>query len=251
MELQFQRVSGADRPAVVAAYSLAHWQIFGEHATPTISEIHEVEKCDTEVYVLQGDEQPIAIASLRVAGPQLEADECDLVYLAVRPEYHGQGIGAYMLRQMEARTRELGVSKMRTYPTDNSKNFYTRHGYTAISSKVTWVSRDVSATGNDTPPLPRTYEAASPESALGAVVMQLYQAESTVRLSYDLLMQATQGVDAVVEEIDALFYDGPAASGQLGILDWQPGFDIHRERAEHALLEAVQSLASYRKAIMD
>jgi ribosomal protein S18 acetylase RimI-like enzyme len=59
--------------------------------------------------------------------------------VAVRPEYHGQGIGTVLVRQAENIAQSRGLKKMHLeVRQDNQKaiNFYEGHGYTRVGLKA-------------------------------------------------------------------------------------------------------------------
>ena len=58
-------------------------------------------------------------------------------YMAIAPSHRGQGIGAGVLRALEARAIARGVECIRLNARESAIGFYTRHGYIDIGEGPT------------------------------------------------------------------------------------------------------------------
>ena len=59
----------------------------------------------------------------------LDARTGQIRYMAVRPEWRGQGIGSALLHWLETRARERGLTALVLNARENSVDFYRRQGY--------------------------------------------------------------------------------------------------------------------------
>jgi ribosomal protein S18 acetylase RimI-like enzyme len=67
----------------------------------------------------------IGVGRLHRIGPA----EGQIRFMAVEPEYAGQGVGSQVLNRLEASARAAGIRRIVLNARDNAVLFYRRHGY--------------------------------------------------------------------------------------------------------------------------
>ena len=65
------------------------------------------------------------------------ADEAQIRYMAVEPEWAGKGVGSAILRGLEDCARTRGASRIVLNARDTALGFYRKHGYRLVDRSAT------------------------------------------------------------------------------------------------------------------
>jgi GNAT superfamily N-acetyltransferase len=65
-----------------------------------------------------------------------------LTNVYTRPDYRGQGIGAEIVRRAQAAAREADVELIIVWPSEESVDFYMRHGFTRSDEPLIWAASE-------------------------------------------------------------------------------------------------------------
>ena len=155
-DLQIRRYRSGDRARVRALHDLA-LQDAGAHLGTGRwdADLDAIE----DVYLGGGGEflvgtlaqEIVAIGALRRTGPR----DAVLTRMRVTPRLQGQGHGTQMLLRLEARARELGITRLRLDTTTRQRAaqaLYRRHGFTVAGTghegpfQVIFFEKDLAAT---------------------------------------------------------------------------------------------------------
>lgn len=87
---------------------------------------------NNEWYVIEIDDAIVACGLL-------DAKNCTLEAIFVRPQFQGQGLAKKMLEHLEASAKKYGIEQLYLSATLNAEGFYKKYGYKLIE-KSTWIS---------------------------------------------------------------------------------------------------------------
>ena len=61
-----------------------------------------------------------------------------LTNVYTRPEFRGRGIGSRVLKRAQAAARDADVELMLVWPSEESLDFYRRHGFASLGEPLVW-----------------------------------------------------------------------------------------------------------------
>jgi ribosomal protein S18 acetylase RimI-like enzyme len=127
--VKLRRAGAADLPAIVALQRAAYSKnrpILGVEPLPLLVDYADILKSH-EVWLADGAGGLEGVLILQAAPDHL------LIWsIATAPSLQGSGLGRRLLADAEARTRELGLARLRLYtgePLTGNIAWYARHGY--------------------------------------------------------------------------------------------------------------------------
>jgi N-acetylglutamate synthase-like GNAT family acetyltransferase len=82
----------------------------------------------THVMAVTGEHEVIGVCRMHLQTPH----EAQLRFMAVHPDYEGQGIGAQMLDYLEAKAAAAGANLVTLQARENAVVFYKRNGYDLV-----------------------------------------------------------------------------------------------------------------------
>lgn len=121
-------------PAQFEAYYDLRWRILrAPWSQPRGSERDEQEDQATHCMILNDQQQVIAVGRLHT----LDADTGQIRYMAVVPDYQGQGLGKRILASLEDAARQQGLQTLMLHAREPVVEFYRKQGYELLDQSHT------------------------------------------------------------------------------------------------------------------
>ena len=122
------RVVTPETPAELDAYYQLRWELLRKPFNlPLGSERDEYDTVAIHRLMLSPDGTPIAVGRLFVGG-----DEAQIRFMALRPEFRGQGLGARMVEDLEQLARDEKVKRLVMNARQEAVEFYRRCGFLEV-----------------------------------------------------------------------------------------------------------------------
>ena len=122
------RVVTPQTAAELDAYYQLRWELLRKPFNlPVGSERDEYDTVAIHRMMLAPDGTPIAIGRLFIGG-----DEAQIRFMALRPEFRGQGLGARMVEDLEQLARDEKVKRLVMNARQEAVEFYRRCGFLEV-----------------------------------------------------------------------------------------------------------------------
>lgn len=116
------------------SYYDLRWRVLrGPWDQPRGSEKDDREDDSEHLMVAGPESQVLACGRLHFNSP----DEAQVRFMAVEPNFQGQGFGSEILREFERRAKAVGASSLVLNAREDAQRFYTQHGYRVIGPAPT------------------------------------------------------------------------------------------------------------------
>jgi len=118
-----------ESPADFAEYYQLRWEVLrAPWQQPRGSEKASDDTTATHALLLNAREEAIGVSRMHLQTPA----EAQIRFMAIRPDYQGQGLGQKLLYYLEDKAREAGASYISLQARENAVSFYQKCNYTVL-----------------------------------------------------------------------------------------------------------------------